>query len=627
MDPWKAVLVDGFTQSSKTWKCFDVMADKIGDSKGILVMFITQANSASSVQQVLQRAQNNPKLCQCIPKENMFKSSSIPYAPNLDGKNRMVVDYWHSNTKKNMMRLAVDGGSRVRDIIIAVDETEQGGEKGVKDRLEFVTEVERTVAIRVRLIFVTATVANLSKSIARIANRESIDCSKNKHSVVHDIVHGPPCVEHHFVNPNEGYVGPSWFSTAVDANGVNLWRRLCFPKRQKDMTNDAYQKMRYDCVYEAMDKLTTEQRELSLVVTSVKVEDHRIMVKGMFKLGYNVVVELNGTNEKNYLVHYDDGCGESNVWELPYSLIETLADNGNLETFRNSERKVVKSGITHRSHVTLPHMLQAALFMATGAEDRIKANTSPVEFIKLEALSMALSNTINKSRRRPEGYPEQQVQVAMIAGHLAGRGITIQNPFIDFTCTSFVFVDTKDKSQRGATNAQRFGRACGMMKEIFTMPGRAPVLIATEAIMKDALANEEALSDKAKKLDTGQLISIKDLVPKADWNKIVKKMNDSMIVSLVHDQTPSVCTDEYKGKKLTKQMQLLLEYYAISKSGISSFTLQDIANNEVCKKINATNNRGIHKYFVDNGIITKVAGCKSTFVMSENGNNMIKSVS
>jgi hypothetical protein len=324
-------------------------------------------------------------------------------------------------------------------------------------------------------------------------------------------------------------------------------------------------------------------------------------------------------------VHYDDGGGggESKVWELPYSLIETLADIGNLETFRNSERKVVKSGITHRSHVTLPHMLQAALFMATGAEDRIKANTSPGEFIKLEALSTALSNTINKSRRRPEGYPEEQVQVAMIAGHLAGRGITIQNPFIDFTCTSFVFVDTKDKSQRGATNAQRFGRACGMMKEIFTMAGRAPVLIATEAIMKDALANEEALSDKAKKLETGQLISIKDLVPKADWDKIVKKTNDALIVST----EPTVCTevqlDEFNGKKLTKKMQLLLEYYDISKSGISSFTLQDIANNEVCKNINATNNRGIHKYFVDNGIITKVAGSKSAFVISDNGKKMV----
>jgi hypothetical protein len=73
---WRAVLVDGFTQSSKTWKCFDVLSDKIDAMDGnVLVLFVTQANSASSVQQLLQRAQNHVGLRRAIPVANMVRSS------------------------------------------------------------------------------------------------------------------------------------------------------------------------------------------------------------------------------------------------------------------------------------------------------------------------------------------------------------------------------------------------------------------------------------------------------------------------------------------------------------------------------------------------------------------------
>jgi hypothetical protein len=107
------------------------------------------------------------------------------------------------------------------------------------------------------------------------------------------------------------------------------------------------------------------------------------------------------------------------------------------------------------------------------------------------------------------------------------------------------------------------------------MAGRAPVLIATEAIMKDALANEEALSDKAKKLKTGQLISIKDLVPKADWDKIVKKTNDALIVSA----EPTVCTqvqlDEFNGKKPTLLNTFICVLLSYGKPSLPTYDVAD----------------------------------------------------
>ena len=41
-------------------------------------------------------------------------------------------------------------------------------------------------------------------------------------------------------------------------------------------------------------------------------------------------------------------------------------------------------------------------------------------------------------------------RVAIVAGNMLGRGITIQNPRIGFVCTGFVLSHTSDNGQRGA---------------------------------------------------------------------------------------------------------------------------------------------------------------------------------
>lgn len=606
MHGWKAVLVDGLTQSSKTWRCFDVLASKITSKDGTLVLFVTQANSTSSVQQVLQRAQNNAQLCDVIKPSNMTRSDATLIVNN---DSRMLVDYWHSTNKNNM--IAWVQAARWRDVIVVIDETEQGGERGVRNRLAFVSEVEAAARCRVRLIFVTATVANLSKSIAKIAAIAEIHEEQGDlHvvGVVRDVVFST-CVEHHFVEPHEGYVGPSYFSTALDAKGEPVWKRLELPKRQKDATTDQYQRSRDDAAFGEIAKLRPDQLELALIVTSVRVDDHKDTAPALLNRGFNVVVELNGTNEKNYCVHYkhrDDGsvC----KWNMPYSLVETLASSGSLETYRNSERKVVKSGITSRSHVTLPHMLQAALFMGTSVENRIKANVSSEEFHKLEAIFGAISGMLPKSRHRPLGYPEDAPKVALVAGHLAGRGITIQNPAIDFVCTAFVLTDSNEKTQRGATNAQRFGRACGMLKDAFTQ--RPPVMLATGSIMRDALANEAALCEKARRLDTGELIAIRDLIPKSEWERVVKATQEKLKVQ-------KMPIANKLNDKDTKTKQLINEYMKLSDGGTKPFTFTDIKNNPVCVAINATNNRGVHKSLIDRGIIVKQPDKSFVFTTSK----------
>jgi hypothetical protein len=249
------------------------------------------------------------------------------------------------------------------------------------------------------------------------------------------------------------------------------------------------------------------------------------MSQVLFNVGFNVAVELNGTRAKNYTVHYNNGVGGISTWNVPYATLDALADHGELDTVVKNGLSV-DSGIESRNDYTLSHVLQAALFMGTKAKDRIEENADEAELLKLEALYNRIA-ILPQAQRRPSAYP-QLPRVALVAGHLAGRGITIQSPYVDFVCTSFCFADTKDTMQRGATNSQRFGRACGMLREIYSTEGRAPILIATEGIMVDAVANEKALLEKAASIENGTAISLKDLVSQEEWEAALKRVKKDL---------------------------------------------------------------------------------------------------
>jgi hypothetical protein len=505
---WRAVLVDSFCQAGKTRKCFEVLNEKLRKekTKKVLVIFITQANSVAGASQTLQRAALSKDVTEHIPVGNIFKSSAAP-RDGVIGGNYMIVDYWNSRNMSNMLDFAKDNRTMFRSVYVIIDECEQGHLKGLKERLSFVQKIEKTMRLAVvKIIFITATVANLSKSVLQL---------KFSSGVVSEIINNP-VVEHQFAEPHPSYVGASWF---IDTPGV--WKRLIFPKREAEQTKEQFNIANNVVLVEAIKALPDAAKELTLIVTSTRTCEHKSLAERLYRSGYNVMVELNGTNFKNYRVHYVDKSGGISLWEVPYKELDAKADQGRLARYRNENKKMVKSGIECKDDYTMSHVLQAALFMMTDAEARIQEHVSDDEFRKLEALGYAID------ARRPEDYPVVP-RVALIAGHLAGRGITIQNPQVDFTCTSFCFTDTRDALQRGASNTQRFGRACGHLMDVFARSGRKPILIATEGIMKDALANEAVLREKASAIVNGSLISLSDLVTKADWTRIMKETKDRM---------------------------------------------------------------------------------------------------
>lgn len=531
---WRAVLVDSFCQAGKTKKCFEILNTKMKSETGnTLVLYVTQANSKASVTQTIQRAKESTIINEVIPPTNIYKSTEAP-DDGLTPDNYMIVDFWHSKNMANMIEVVRENIDILSTIIIVVDECEQGHTKGLKERLSFIRKIEKNAPdCVVKVIFITATVPNLSKSILCIAKDNLV---KFKTGVVFEIVNNQ-VVEHQFAEPHESYVGASWFK---ETPGV--WNRLVMPKKTAEMTKDDHFNLKMQRIMKLVKALPNDAKELTLFVTSTRTCDHASLRDRLMKCGYNVTVEMNGTNNKNFKIGYINSSGEYSTWTLPFSQIDSKADRGDLETYMGSKKKWINSGIHGKDDYTMAHILQSALFMATDAEERIKKHSKVYDLKKLEAINNAIMN-LDSSHRRPADFPECP-RVALIAGHLAGRGVTFQNPDIDFTCTSFCFTDSLNVAQRGATNTQRFGRACGMLMDVFARQDRTPILIATEGIMKDAIANEAALREKADQITNGSLISLKDMISEAEW-KMIEKQTEKVMDTVTKEKTRTKVENEH----------------------------------------------------------------------------------
>lgn len=208
---------------------------------------------------------------------------------------------------------------------------------------------------------------------------------------------------------------------------------------------------------------------------------------------------------------------------------------------------------------------------------------------------------MDKSIRRPKDYPVTP-RVALIAGHMAGRGITIQNPLIDFTCTSFCFTDTKNLVQRGATNAQRFGRACGMLSDVFSRPGRMPILIATEGILQDAIANEKALFEKASLIENGSFISLKDLISDSEWDSVMKATKIFLNVKKLTNEQNEIARIDV----------LIMRYYNMFGKKNIVFIYKNCNTDDICNNINKKDHGKNHKTLIQNGYLIKI-NCDITF--------------
>ena len=518
-------LVCGLTQSRKTKRTFDVLKEKLAlDNTSSLVLYITQANCTVSASQVISRARDDEALCLLFgEKTNIVKSAMVD---SLSGDNAFIADYWNCrNIDRIIEYVESDACDKYRKIIIVIDEADSGGQSGLLSRLSFVRDVELAVGERdcpVSLILVTATVANLSKSVAGL-----MAASIYKESPVLNELLYTNQVEYHFVQPAQDYIGPSWFLANAERGRLHV---LKFDKRDKEQDKSDWLEKRNEIIEGAIASLDECDKRLSLIVVATKKDDHNgISMRLLEKCGYNIVVELNSECVRDYTVYYRvrAACGEDTgiiEWKIPVARIERLANKGELAIWQDPvSLEFIETGLDGFEDVSLAHILCAALLMNTKgfSKDNMASMGRDIEWARLSVLARAM--------KRPRDYPIEtgEVKIGIVAGHIASRGNTIQNAAIGFVCTSHCFTDSIDTAQRGAINAQRFGRVCGMLLDAYRSRGREPMVIATEAILRDALGNENALVERPR--DGGEKISLADFISSGEWSRCLRRSKNKVI--------------------------------------------------------------------------------------------------
>ena len=462
-----ATIIVSECQAGKTAKVLEVIKDNLEICT--LTIVLTQANNKLSVEQFVQRA------AAVKASVNIFDTNDALEKPKA-AVHTMVVGFHHKKHENKQVAFLGSTRSHWSNVILVIDEADEGGLGGVRNRLKYISRIEAVCGgkLPLRLILITATIANLSKQILKISETTE----EFRSGIVRKLLY-TPCVECVYAVPPSNYVGYKWFVE-------NTWVPLELPKRTKGLQHDEYIRLVEQCVIDKFKEIEDTYKELSLVSISHKIDDHGRLGIRLLSAGFNVSIPYNAKHQDAIEVYYTStDTGKTKLWLLPRNRINSLANSG----------KLMDAGIYSCKDYTHSHLLKAAVGMGIGVE------ILPSEQAKLKALSELVSKI------RPKDFPELP-RLALVAGRKAGRGITFQNPGIDFVCTSFCFAHVRDTVQRGAINTQKLGRAFGALEELVKRPGRRPLLIATKELLVDAGANRDVLDVRPD-----GLFALKDMVP------------------------------------------------------------------------------------------------------------------
>jgi hypothetical protein len=510
----KAILVDAPIQSGKTAKTFQVLEEKLSHTSNTAILFITQSNSTSSANQLLQRSKSQLS-ANVVKPTNTFKSNNVP-KDHIGNDNIMIVDYFHSRNILNIINF-LKGTPVIKSVVLIIDEVDQGGKNGLESRFVFIRDIEKKIK-NIRVIFITATVANLVKSIVTIGeeNRKKFKES----AIITDILQNE-CIEHQYAPPSDKYIGSKWFLETPD-----VFRELIFKKKNAEQSEQEYASYKQGIILEKINNIPEENKKLMLVSVSNKKHEHCDMADRMFECGFNITVELNSEKGKNYKVKYLDKNNKIKTWNIPYKEIDARTETGVFKELYyedDYEDEYKDTGIENSLDYSLPHIIQAALFMTSDYRKQIKANIEESEYIKLSTLSNIMNTAFTTKLNKPRDLPRKPC-VALIVGNLASRGITFQSPSIDFVCTSFCFTDTKNDSQRHAINSQKLGRSSGHLSREYT--NNKPTLLSTKNMLMGAIANERIITEKAQSIENGKLFSLKTMITGEEWKDIIDEVID-----------------------------------------------------------------------------------------------------
>ena len=556
-------VVSGYTQSRKTWKTIDMIHRQVvtdightghtGHTGQTLVIVISQSNSTMATSQIMSRIRASKEMGSIFGK-HMYEADHDTDMSHIRTP-VLIGGYWHIRNREAFMEAIVS--YRPTRTIIVMDEADQAGNSGFVDRMQFLEFAHITCDVMhpgssFFTILVTATIANLSKSVAKlhsqIVQNEITQFEKNGY--VSRLITSPN-TEYYFVEPSPEYAGPSYFK--------DTWINLDLESKKGNENENQFENI----AQRIAKHIPAAKRRLSLIGVAHQCDDQAILRDLLLHHElYDVIVDMNSVNGKDFIVHYNSRAVNAvkavKSWVIPITRLNDIAAQGSLDNYMDPmSGSSIPTNLPH--HLPLPYVLQAALFMGTEHGPAIRARVSShsddsddSEWIKLLTLSSAL-NMLPPKYKRPSDYPKKPC-VAIVAGNMIGRGLTVQDARAGFVCTSFIFNDngSATSQQRGAPGSQKFGRACGLLRTQFD--AEPPIMLTSKSVFEAALANE-AIVDTDGDI---QMINLSSWIGEEEWKGCRDQVRNALNALNALDSLKDPGSDE-KGKK-KKSVHIVPKY-------------------------------------------------------------------
>jgi len=497
----ECTFVSGLCQSRKTQKTLDVLAKLTSPQQSTLLLYITQSGSTLNAFQVVQRIRAHDILKQCFPCVKRASKSESKVQ-----QSTAIVDYYHTRNVSMMKECAL--AHPWHSVICVIDEADQGGLSGFQGRLAIIRNLDEALGLNTHLhvIFVTATAPNLSRLFAKMATEAPHDARGSQEpntGMVDALLNGTLPVKHEFVTPHEDYVSIEWFR-------ANQCIRVIKEKGKNEPKVELS-----ECVEEELKQLTHEQRKLVLVsFTNSKCKQTSAASKWVCDGLLDIAVCLNSDNAKNYAITYRALGMQIHTWALPYDAITRAADRGTLARHLSDSGACAHTGIESSHDISLSQVLVAALFTNADFAVRVR-HIEP----SIRPAVLALRHFLMK--KRPPNFPEHEnARIAIIGGNMLSRGITIQAPHLNFTCTAFVLMDAGRKNDAGASHTQKAGRALGNLRSMFE-GCTPPVMVMANAMFVSAMTNECLTYEKGRASD-GAFVQMGAYITKAEYTDNVR---------------------------------------------------------------------------------------------------------
>jgi hypothetical protein len=438
-------------------------------SDKILLIGIMQSKSTMSASQFIQRM--NDDISSLFNTKNIVNVNGIKTI-NID-KNSAIITFHDKRNEAKILSFLEETSKNWGTIITIIDEVDQGQEKGLIAKLNFLSEVRDKVKETRPYhlnVFSTATVLNFKISFERVIKKSA---SEYAEILYEEKIHLFPVEQS---------------SLYYDVNNIIKQKNFVlfdFPQKEDlDMDKEQYIDYKEKAIFDKIASIDQKHKKYGIINISNKIQHHNRQVNRVLDTGFNVSIAINSEYPNYINISYiSSENSKKKTFTTSLLPLKKDADMGHLSF---TEDPVIEDGLVKIKKIY------------TGINNRY--DITPFDIIQAIYLKNDESNTPNMVRNNiissyisfPKDFPEE-VYLAIVGCLCFDRGNTFQNTSTGVLFTLGVQITTSVKDvTMGASNYQRFGRVLGNINKD---ANNSIVYLTEYSIVECAFANASIIDE------------------------------------------------------------------------------------------------------------------------------------